>query len=163
MTNQKDIPSTLNPRGLALDATDRELLALLQSNARDSTANLARRLGLARTTVLARLARLERLEVIEGYGVRLGQAVKASSLAAYVSIAVLPRAGPMVLKALARLIEVEQLSAVSGEFDYIALVRCRSPEHLDETLDAIGALDGVRQTHSSIVLAQKIDRRALTG
>jgi DNA-binding Lrp family transcriptional regulator len=145
-----------------LDATDRELLALLQANARDSTANLARRLGLARTTVLARLSRLERTGVIEGYGVRLGQAVKAATLAAYVNIAVLPRAGPIVLKALSRLIEVEQLSAVSGEFDYMALVRCRSPEHLDDTLDMIGALDGVQQTRSSIILAQKIDRRALS-
>ena len=155
--------STRRPALTSLDATDRELLALLQANARDSTANLARRLRLARTTVLARLARLERSGVIEGYGVRLGQALKANSLAAYVSIAVLPRAGPLVLEALSRLIEVEQLSAVSGDFDYMALVRCRSPEHLDETLDAIGALDGVRQTRSSIVLAQKIDRRALLG
>ncbi|MEI6245964.1 MAG: AsnC family transcriptional regulator, partial [Acidobacteriota bacterium] len=38
---------------------DRQLLALLQVNARESTANLARKLGLARTTVVARLARLE--------------------------------------------------------------------------------------------------------
>jgi DNA-binding Lrp family transcriptional regulator len=161
MTNKYDELST-RVAADGLDSTDRELLALLQANARDSTANLARRLGFARTTVLARLARLERLGVIEGYGVRLGRAVKANTLAAYVNIAVLPRAGAMVLKALSRLIEVEQLSAVSGEFDYMAVVRCRSAEHLDETLDAIGALDGVTQTRSSIILAQKIDRRALS-
>ena len=33
------------------DAVDRQLIALLQANARDSTANLARKLAVARTTV----------------------------------------------------------------------------------------------------------------
>ena len=41
------------------DQLDRELITLLQANARESTANLARKLGIARTTVVARLARLE--------------------------------------------------------------------------------------------------------
>ncbi|WP_029554368.1 Lrp/AsnC family transcriptional regulator, partial [Verminephrobacter aporrectodeae] len=55
-----------------LDATDRRLLSLLQANARAGTATLARQLGLARTTVVARMARLERSGVVAGYGVRLG-------------------------------------------------------------------------------------------
>lgn len=58
-----------------LDETDRQLIAALQINARESVATLARRLGIARTTVNSRLARLERSGVISGYGVRLGQRV----------------------------------------------------------------------------------------
>ena len=49
---------------MARDTLDRNLIALLQANARESTANLARKLGVARTTVLARLARLERDGVV---------------------------------------------------------------------------------------------------
>jgi Mn-dependent DtxR family transcriptional regulator len=41
-------------------------------NARASTADLARQLGVARTTVVARLARLEREGIISGYTVRCG-------------------------------------------------------------------------------------------
>ena len=55
-----------------LDDIDRQLLSLLQTNAREGTALLARKLGLARTTVVARIARLERSGVVAGYGVRLG-------------------------------------------------------------------------------------------
>jgi DNA-binding Lrp family transcriptional regulator len=44
---------------MPLDDTDRALLALLRDNARASTAELARKLDLARTTVQSRLARLE--------------------------------------------------------------------------------------------------------
>ena len=43
------------------DQTDRDLITLLQANARESSANLARKLGIARTTVVARLARLASL------------------------------------------------------------------------------------------------------
>ena len=41
------------------DPLDRRLIALLQANACAPTATLARKLGVARTTVVARLARLE--------------------------------------------------------------------------------------------------------
>lgn len=147
----------------SIDQTDRELLALLQTNARESTANLARKLGLARTTVLARLARLERSGVIQGYGVRLGRAQAEQGLAAYVGISILPRSGPAVLKSLSRVLELEHLTAVSGQFDYVAVVRCSSAEHLDHVLDAIGALEGVKQTLSAIILATRIDRTKLVG
>jgi len=58
---------------MLLDDLDRRLIALLQADARTSAADLARQLGVARTTVLARLARLEKQAVIVGYTVRLGQ------------------------------------------------------------------------------------------
>ena len=62
----------------SLDEIDRQLLSLLQTNAREGTALLARKLGLARTTVVARIARLERSGVVAGYGVRLGTRLDAS-------------------------------------------------------------------------------------
>ena len=66
-----------------LDALDQQLLSLLQANAREGTAELARRLGLARTTVVARIARLEREGVVAGYGVRLGQRLAGSAVRAW--------------------------------------------------------------------------------
>lgn len=42
-----------------LDSLDRQLIAALQLNARESVASLARTLGVARTTVLSRIQRLE--------------------------------------------------------------------------------------------------------
>jgi len=50
----------------ALDATDQKLLSLLRENARTSTAELARGLGLSRTTVQSRIERLERGGVAAG-------------------------------------------------------------------------------------------------
>lgn len=144
----------------ARDAVDRALIACLQANARAGVADLARQLNMARTTVLARLARLERDRVIVGYTVLLAQDDDDRSLNAYVSIAVVPRAGRLVEARLASMPELRQLSTVSGEFDYLALLRAPTPARLDALLDEIGDIDGVNRTQTSVVLARRIDRRA---
>ncbi len=143
---------------MTLDELDRGLLALLQADARTPAADLARRLGVARTTVLARLARLEKHGVIAGYTVRLGRDDDGAAVEAYVGISVQPRAGAGVTARLATLPELRQLSSVSGEFDYLALLRADSTARLDAVLDEIGGFDGVLKTTTSIVLARRIDR-----
>ncbi|TGT50689.1 winged helix-turn-helix transcriptional regulator, partial [Mesorhizobium sp. M2E.F.Ca.ET.166.01.1.1] len=50
---------------------EQALLTLLRANARASTAELARKLGVSRTTVQSRIERLEQRGIITGYGVRL--------------------------------------------------------------------------------------------
>lgn len=142
------------------DELDRRLIALLQANARESAADLARKLGVARTTIRARLVALERDGTIVGYTVRLRQDVDDTGLDAYVGIAVAPRAGRDVVKLLGRLPELRQLASVSGEFDYLALVRAASATRLDALLDEIGELEGVLRTTTSIVLARRVDRLA---
>lgn len=144
----------------ATDRLDRELIALLQANARESTANLARKLGVARTTVVARLARLERDGVVVGYTARLAADVAEAGVQAYVGITVEPKVAREVMKQLARLPELRQLSTVSGEFDYMALLRAASTQRLDALLDEIGDIPGVKRTTTSVVLAVRIDRSA---
>jgi DNA-binding Lrp family transcriptional regulator len=143
---------------MSLDELDRALLALLQANARTPTADLARRLGVARTTVLARLARLERERVITGYTVRLAADEADHSVQAFVGIVTDPKQGREVVRALALLPELQQLSSVSGEFDYIALLRADTTARLDDLLDQIGEVAGVARTTSSVVLARRVDR-----
>ena len=50
---------------------------------------------------------------------------------------------------------------VSGQFDYLAFLRCASHERLDSLLDQIGQMDGVHRTQTNIVLSRKIDRRSV--
>jgi DNA-binding Lrp family transcriptional regulator len=140
------------------DALDRQLIALLQTDARQSTADLARKLAVARTTVLARLTRLERQGVIVGYTVRLGQDEGERGVEAYVGISTEPKSARDVTHRLATLPELRQLCSVSGEFDYLALLRAETPARLDALLDEIGAIDGVRKTTTSVVLARRVDR-----
>jgi len=154
-----EMPKTRVNTRPSSDELDRRLLLLLQANARASTAELARKLGVARTTVVARLARLEASGQIVGYTARLGSAAADRSVQAFVGISVSPKAGREVVKRLSTLPELRQLSSVSGEFDYMAVLRADTTQRLDALLDEIGEIDGVLKTNSSVVLALRVDRQ----
>lgn len=143
-----------------MDDIDRRLLALLQANARESTANLARKLGVARTTIVARLARLERAGVIVGYTVRLGLDAAGGGVHAHVGITIEPKASREVIRRLEKLPELRQLSSVSGEYDYIAVLGADTATRLDEVLDELREIEGVTKTTTSVLLSVRIDRRA---
>lgn len=157
-TPLQPLPAAPTHSALPRDKLDRELIALLQANARESTATLARTLGVARTTIVARLARLQADAVIVGYTVRLGSEVTERGVQAYVGITVQPRAGRDVVQRLSRLPELRQLASVSGEFDYMALLRADSTARLDALLDEIGEIEGVLKTNTSVLLALRVDR-----
>jgi DNA-binding Lrp family transcriptional regulator len=140
------------------DATDRALIALLRTNARAATADLARQLGIARTTVVARLQRLERSGAIVGYTVRLGQDEAQPRVMAHVGISVEPKRSREVVLRLQAIPELTQLYTVSGESDLIAVLRADSTARLDALLDEIGETDGVRKTTTSVILAVRVDR-----
>jgi DNA-binding Lrp family transcriptional regulator len=141
-----------------LDDTDQALLALLRDNARSSTAELARKLGLSRTTVQSRIERLERQRVIAGYTITVPDALEASLVRAYVFITLVPKQSAAIEVALRRIPEVRVLHSVSGPFDLIAVVAAASIGELDALIDRVGALDGVERTTSAIVLSTRIER-----
>ncbi len=142
-----------------MDETDRALLTLLQENARLPVATLARRLGLARSTVQARIDRLEARGIIAGYALRLGEAADPARIRATVLVWLEPRATPAVLARLRSLPQVRAAHTASGRFDMVLEVAAHSTRELDETLDLIGETEGVRGSESLIHLSTRIDRR----
>ncbi|MCK8462989.1 Lrp/AsnC family transcriptional regulator [Aliiroseovarius sp. S1339] len=141
-----------------MDEKDRELLAQLEGNARLPVATLARRLGLARSTVQARIERLEEKGIIAGYALRLGDAARGDRIRATVLIAIEPRSTPAVLARLKTLAAVETAHTASGRFDMILQLAAASTTELDQTLDAIGEIDGVKSSESLIHLSTRINR-----
>ncbi|HEV7915421.1 MAG TPA: Lrp/AsnC family transcriptional regulator [Albitalea sp.] len=145
-------------RKIVLDATDRELLALLREDARAPTALLARKLKLSRTTVQSRMERLQRQRVIAGYTITVPDELEASLVRAHVLITLVPKQSAAIEQALRKIPEVRVLHSVSGPFDLIAIVAATSIGELDALIDRIGELDGVERTTSAIVLSTRIER-----
>jgi DNA-binding Lrp family transcriptional regulator len=143
---------------MVMDEQDRALLARLRENARTPVAELARALGLSRTTVQSRLSRLERSGVIAGYSLKLSEAQTASLIHAFVALTIEPKQTAAVTAALRRLSGVRTLQSVSGGFDMIAALEARSVAEMDGLIDEIGAVTGVERTNSFIVLSTKFDR-----
>ena len=73
-------------------------------------------------------------------------------------VQVRPKEARAVEAALRAIPQVCVLQSVSGTFDMIAQIVAESTSEMDGLVDAIGALDGVERTMSSIVLSTKFDR-----
>ncbi len=141
-----------------MDDLDEHLLTRLRDNARAPVAELARALGLSRTTVQSRLARLERSGVIAGYAVKLAGAYEAGRVHAYVMLTIEPKQATAVGTALKRMPGVRRLESVSGPFDMIVTIEAAGVAEMDAVIDEIGAVRGVERTNSSLVLSTKFDR-----
>lgn len=137
---------------------DRRLLALLKANGRESTASLARKLGLSRTTVQERIHRLERNAVIAGYTVRIAEGAVHNVLSAQVLLNINVKQSERVAAELKAMPNCTALRAVSGVFDYVATVEAETTAELDRWLDRIGQLQGVERTQTLVVLSIKFER-----
>lgn len=138
---------------------DRQLIDLLKANARASVAALARRMGVARSTVKARLARLEAEGVIAGYTVRLGQTAERPAITAHVLLEASAKRADALIRELKGIPAIRGLYALSGSYDYLAIVETPSTHEMDAILDRIGRIDGVTRTETSIALSVKFERQ----
>lgn len=145
-------------RAFQLDDKDRQLLALLREDARTPIAALARSLNVARMTAVERLKRLEKAGIISGYTVKLSDEALRGRMKVHALLRVDAKKGDLVVRGLHRITQVRAVFAISGIFGYMALIEAETTGEIDTVLDAIGSIDGVEGTQSSIVLSVKFDR-----
>lgn len=141
---------------MSLDAIDERLVALLREDARRPVTRLARDLKLSRAAVYTRLERLEKRGPIAGYTVKFKPDYHRRMIRAHVMIKVLPKLSRATERQLATMPALTALYTVSGEHDLIAMVEAEDVGKLDALIDAIGSLEGVEKTVSSILLSQKL-------
>ena len=141
-----------------MDELDRNILGLLGADARMSVATLARRLKVARSTIQARLERLETTGVIAGYTLKLGEGARQGRLRASVLLTIEPRAQAGILQRLKAISEVERVFTTSGRFDLLMQIACPTTQVLDQVLDQLGTITGVKSSESLIHLSTRIDR-----
>lgn len=123
---------------MSLDDLDKKILAALSADSSTSTAQLARRFHVARSTVQARIERLERTGVIAGYTIKLGQALELKRIRATVLLQIEPRTIAGILQRLKTMPEVELAHTTTGRIDLILGVVAETTAELDEVLDRIG-------------------------
>lgn len=137
---------------------DAHLLAALRQDSRTHVSDLAKTLGVSRAAVYAGIARLEKDGIIAGYTVRLGAAHGRRTVRAHVMIKVAPKLTQATVDELSRMPAIAALHAIAGDHDLIAMIEAESLDRLNEIIDAIGMLDGVARTISSIILATRLQR-----
>lgn len=137
-----------------IDELDLHILEILQNNAKETQAEIARAVGLAPSAVLERVRKLEARGVIRGYVAQIDPKALEQSMLAFVSVRSDEAPGNNdVARALAACDEVLEVHHVAGEDCYMIKVRARDPEHLGCLLRTrFGRIPGVRSTRTTIVL-----------
>lgn len=137
-----------------IDATDIQILTILQSNARTSNADIARQVGMAPSAILERIRKLEQRGVIQGYEARIDPAALGLGMLAYVAVRTDERVGDECAgERLARIPEVQEVHHVAGEDCYLLKVRVKDAKALGRLLqDQIKAVEPVRSTRTTVVL-----------
>lgn len=158
-TRQNDGSATTLPDAVKiLDAIDRQMIALLQENARLSLVALAKSVGLSRSAVQERLQRLERSGVIEKYTVRLGNAGHPKLRAWFFVGNSDGFSCEDVMPLIAAMPEVMLCHSVAGEIDLMVLVQTDSSAELARLRERIAGIKGVDDVTTTPVLDVKLDR-----
>jgi len=134
---------------------EENLLTVLKKDVRASISDIARELKISRATVQVRIEKLERIGVIKGYTLELGKNYLNNFISAHVYIATEQVKALQVRSNLFKFQDVTEVNSVNGEYDFIAVVKTKSSEKLDDTINKIALIDGVLRTNSSIILATR--------
>lgn len=125
-----------------LDTVDRQLLALLQQDARVPYAELADRVGLSRGATRSRVLRLLRDGVVVVSAITNATAVGMTEMCGFAIT--LDGEGDAVVARIAELESVGFMARTLGRCDVIGTLIARTRSDIGAELDAIRALDGVR-------------------
>jgi Lrp/AsnC family leucine-responsive transcriptional regulator len=137
-----------------IDDIDRQILNILQQNARTSNAEIARQVEMAPSAVLERIRRLEAKGVIQGYEVRINPEALEQNLLAYVFVRSNDFDSDLkTAEMLADIPEVLEAHHIAGEDCYLLKVRTRDAKALGRLLrERIGSNGSVQSTRTTIVL-----------
>jgi Lrp/AsnC family transcriptional regulator, leucine-responsive regulatory protein len=137
-----------------IDSTDREILKLLQVNARISNAEIARQVGMAPSAILERIRKLETRGVITGYEARIDPAALGLDLLAYIFVRSSDMGGELRTgERLAQIEEVQEVHHIAGEDCFLVKARVRDARTLGRLLrERFTASGSVISTRTTIVL-----------
>ncbi|WP_333614481.1 Lrp/AsnC family transcriptional regulator [Psychrobacter sp.] len=154
---------TTNILPIDIDATDKQLLRLLQTQARMSITELAERVNLSATPCARRIKRLEEAGIITGYHTQTDAQKLGYPLAVFIAISMDRHTADRFEhfeEKIQSFDEVVSCSIVTGRTeDYLIKVRVRDMAHYEEfLLHRLNRIEGVAQVHTSFELREVFSR-----
>ena len=145
------------------DEIDKQLLRLLQTQARMSITELAERVNLSATPCARRIKRLEEANIITGYQTNTDPQKLGYPLAVFIAISMDRHTAERFKHFECKIQsfdEVVSCSIVTGRTeDYLIKVRVRDMAHYEEfLLHRLNRIEGVAQVHTSFELREVFSR-----
>ena len=136
-----------------MDGNDHKIIAALQEGARTPLRKISKRVHMSESAVRKRVKRLEHLGVIERYTIVVNPSKLGYDTMAVVGLDVSPEKHEEVIEKLANLEEVKKLSTSTGKFMIMGTVWAHDNSELNDiVLQKIGMIEGVKKTHTAIIL-----------
>ena len=134
-----------------IDVIDKQILTIMQADARTSNADIARSVGLAPSAVLERIRKLEERGVIRGYHADIDPRAVEFGLTAFVAVRT-SECG-VAEEALGSIPEVLEVHDVAGEDSYWLKIRTKNTDELGRILrERIKPIASVLGTRTTVVL-----------
>ncbi|MBQ7795167.1 MAG: Lrp/AsnC family transcriptional regulator [Lachnospiraceae bacterium] len=141
-----------------MDHIDREILQILQQNARTSLKTIAERTFLSSPAVSARIEKLEKDNVITGYQAQVNPMKLGYHIIAFINLNVMPEDKQKFYKYAETIPNILECSSVTGEYSVMMKVAFESTMQLDQFL---GQLQKFGKTSTQIVFATHVGPRGV--
>lgn len=141
-----------------MDHIDREILQILQQNARTSLKTIAEKTFLSSPAVSARIEKLEKDQVITAYQAQVNPMKLGYHIIAFINLNVLPEDKQKFYKYAESIPSILECSSVTGEYSVIMKVAFESTMQLDTFL---GQLQKFGKTSTQIVFATHVGPRGV--
>jgi Lrp/AsnC family leucine-responsive transcriptional regulator len=142
-----------------MDSFGRSLLAELQDNARLSTAELARRVGLSPTATAERLKQMEEVGIIRGYTIEIDRETLGLEVLAFIRMTCDGQHYFRLMEFVQTLEEVRECHHLTGGDAFLLKVTTTSMESLEALIEALLPYGN---PVTSLVLSTPVERRKHT-
>lgn len=139
-----------------MDALDRQILALLEQNARMPVKEIAQLVRLTSPAVSSRIRRMEQQGIIAGYTVVCRQPERA--IGALISVSIAPCDRESFLEMTRQCPQVCQCFHVTGGHSFIAKVSCHNMQDLEQLITRFQQMG---PTSTQIILSTPVERSPL--
>lgn len=144
-----------NTQRVDIDDIDRQLLALLQADARMTNADLAAKVGIAQSTCIQRVRNLVKRGVIEGFHAKVNPGATGQGLQVLINVTLRATARQQLsgfMNEMKALPEVQQVFFLGGSEDFILHLAVRDSNHVREfVLENLSANPAVANTRTNII------------
>jgi DNA-binding Lrp family transcriptional regulator len=130
---------------VALSDIDIGILEILQADGRASFSSIARKVGIAESTVRYRVEKLKESGVITGFQAHLNPRKIGLGITAIALIKVTAAEIVEASETLATFEESHHLFRTTGSYDLVSVVHARDIVHLNDLIERIKMIKGVRE------------------
>ncbi|MDC1510152.1 Lrp/AsnC family transcriptional regulator [Oceanospirillaceae bacterium] len=139
-----------------IDSKDQSIISLLQKDGRMSVKDIAKAIGLTRTTVTKRMERLEASGVITGYSAVVRKDFFDKKIRGWVMINTIPNLEEAAISAMKMIPEVSRIYTTNGRWDLAVAIWAADLESFDAALTKIRQVDGIENTETNLLLSSRI-------